>query len=453
LTKCAESKADVEGILKRLENPADASNSTELEKLLVQLHGATRTLGEGALEPLFSKRGVRIIGGYAFQADPKPEHLPALRCLNNILVRAPESRKLLATEIGTDRIISALKRDDPDDELALANIIIFSCHGTSLDLTPCFENDGLAETVSANIQRHANQGPLPTADPTSACAASLRLLSTLAARYEDQAHRFIHAVDAVLDMLSKMTILTPPLQAPVSILVNCLPVLPLIKKKDIEVSAVDKLIEILSDCINFCGTQDKESEFLPLLLAINHMSQSEAKSAKERLQQKIIPSEEDRKEALGKGQSLPHKLLHMSNMSMFPEVREVIMTTFFELSERDPSLFVHNVGFGNAAGYLNSKGIEISQKELGSAVGPAVNPITGQRLDAEPEVELPEMTDEEKEREAERLFVLFERLKATGVMDVENPVTAAMQSGRIQELPDDASDDDDSDDNTKGKKS
>jgi hypothetical protein len=35
------------------------------------------------------------------------------------------------------------------------------------------------------------------------------------------------------------------------------------------------------------------------------------------------------------------------------------------------------------------------------------------------------------------------RLKATGVVDVENPVTQAMQSGRIEELPDDASDDDD----------
>ncbi len=32
------------------------------------------------------------------------------------------------------------------------------------------------------------------------------------------------------------------------------------------------------------------------------------------------------------------------------------------------------------------------------------------------------MTEEEKEREAERLFVLFERLKATGVVDVKNPV-------------------------------
>jgi hypothetical protein len=33
--------------------------------------------------------------------------------------------------------------------------------------------------------------------------------------------------------------------------------------------------------------------------------------------------------------------------------------------------------------------------------------------------------------------VLFERLKATGVMDVVNPVEEAYRSGRIQELSDD----------------
>ena len=40
--------------------------------------------------------------------------------------------------------------------------------------------------------------------------------------------------------------------------------------------------------------------------------------------------------------------------------------------------------------------------------GVEINPVTGQRRDMEnaPEVE---MTEEEKEREAERLFVLFER--------------------------------------------
>ena len=72
--------------------------------------------------------------------------------------------------------------------------------------------------------------------------------------------------------------------------------------------------------------------------------------------------------------------------------------------------------------------------------GIPVNPITGQRLDREEQVEMEPMTQEEKEREAERLFVLFERLKATGVMDVQNPVEEAYRSGRIQELPDDESD-------------
>jgi hypothetical protein len=41
--------------------------------------------------------------------------------------------------------------------------------------------------------------------------------------------------------------------------------------------------------------------------------------------------------------------------------------------------------------------------------GILVNPITGQRLDREEVVESEPMTQEEKEREAERLFVLFER--------------------------------------------
>ena len=65
------------------------------------------------------------------------------------------------------------------------------------------------------------------------------------------------------------------------------------------------------------------------------------------------------------------------------------------------------------------------------AQGEDINPVTGQRLAAEPENPEPEMTDEEKEREAERLFVLFERLKATGVVDVENPVHQAMREGRF----------------------
>lgn len=48
--------------------------------------------------------------------------------------------------------------------------------------------------------------------------------------------------------------------------------------------------------------------------------------------------------------------------------------------------------------------------------GRPINPITGV---VEDERVLPEMSDEEKELEAEKLFVLFERLERTGAITPE----------------------------------
>lgn len=63
--------------------------------------------------------------------------------------------------------------------------------------------------------------------------------------------------------------------------------------------------------------------------------------------------------------------------------------------------------------------------------------MTGQKVTEEHERaqrELSLMTEEEKEREAERLFVLFERMRRLGVVQVENPVRRAQQEGRFEEL-------------------
>ena len=59
--------------------------------------------------------------------------------------------------------------------------------------------------------------------------------------------------------------------------------------------------------------------------------------------------------------------------------------------------------------------------------------MTGQRFDAESAPQISEMTEEEKEIEAEKLFVLFERMRRLGI-GVENPVRAAQQSGKFEEL-------------------
>ena len=54
-------------------------------------------------------------------------------------------------------------------------------------------------------------------------------------------------------------------------------------------------------------------------------------------------------------------------------------------------------------------GTEDPGEKVTNVDGKEINPVTGQRRDMEPPAPGPEMTDAEKEREAEKLFVLFER--------------------------------------------
>jgi hypothetical protein len=119
---------------------------------------------------------------------------------------------------------------------------------------------------------------------------------------------------------------------------------------------------------------------------------------------------------------------------------------------------VRRVGFGNVAGFFVMRGIQFKpptqSSMMDTATGQPINPITGQRLDAQSRMSttkslgnsttatIVEMTQEEKEREAERLFVLFDRLNRTGVVKAVNPLSQAVQSGRFEELDDDSDNDD-----------
>ncbi|KAH6853508.1 guanine nucleotide exchange factor synembryn-like protein [Chaetomium sp. MPI-CAGE-AT-0009] len=191
----------------------------------------------------------------------------------------------------------------------------------------------------------------------------------------------------------------------------------------------------------------------------------------------LLPTEEDRKTVLGRADTLPSRLLRNWTNPLAPQFRSAVAHLYFDLSGKDAVRFIENVGYGYASGFLFENNISIPEGAMqgqvqgqvqrggegeggdggdgGAAAAAAlgggesgesaagrraVNPITGQFLDEERFPDLPEMTMEEKEREAERLFVLFERLRQTGVVSVENPVAKAMQEGRIQELPDDEED-------------
>jgi Guanine nucleotide exchange factor synembryn len=121
--------------------------------------------------------------------------------------------------------------------------------------------------------------------------------------------------------------------------------------------------------------------------------------------------------------------------------------------DSSPTALVEAIGYGFASGHLFSHGIPVPeniQNAMGNTAGMPgetasrgstttegredVNPITGQKWEDERIPDLSSMTDEEKEREAERLFVLFERMRKLGVVNVENPIRTAQQSGRFEEL-------------------
>ena len=91
------------------------------------------------------------------------------------------------------------------------------------------------------------------------------------------------------------------------------------------------------------------------------------------------------------------------------------------------------VGYGNVAGFLFHKGIlsappndaASSNVSLVTPSGAPINPITGT---IESHSVLPVMSDEEKEHEMEKLFVLFDRLERTGALPPsQNPMRRAVQ--------------------------
>ena len=97
------------------------------------------------------------------------------------------------------------------------------------------------------------------------------------------------------------------------------------------------------------------------------------------------------------------------------------------------------MGYGNVAGFLFNKGIMSAPPPPASGAGPPapsttpagvpINPITGVAERPAPQIE---MSDEEKEREAEKLFVLFDRLERNGAIDpASNPIRRAVQEGRL----------------------
>lgn len=408
-------------------------------------------------EPIFTKEGIEVLAKHGLTEKSSPSSLEALRCLANAMLLDPKTRQIFVNLGRSGQTAERLKNQDSDNEFLISRILFLNTYECELDFNPLFEKHGLGDSVNAHIARHAGRflegSQKNHLDPIdqAGLSESLKLLFNLITYYPHHTTTFTSSIENIFSILNKISIPNPALQPPINYLINALVNLDLSDRHHASYcnsnpKTIDVLTTILSQSLStYQNPFELESLTLPLLTLLHKIHESAPPDTKQHMKSLLLPSETDRDLPLGQSDTLPSRLLRLSTSPAAPKLRQGISALMFELSGRDANAFVRNVGYGFAAGFLLAHGIAVPEAATGGqrtsghgvqgeADGEMVNPITGQKLSKEEPVDMgPEMTTEEKEREAERLFVLFERLKATGVVDVKNPIREAVESGRFEE--------------------
>ncbi|KAL7939178.1 guanine nucleotide exchange factor [Trichoderma chlorosporum] len=408
-------------------------------------------------DPIFTKEGISMLLRHGFNSASGDTSRAALRVLANSMLLKPETRRMIVDQGFAIKACERLKTDNWDDEFLTSRILLLSTYGTKEHLANLIAEHQLAENIAENLSRHAKLVATKPAQPQPmedmALAEILKLLFNITHFCKDEAPRFSLAVPHIIELFWKQDIpASKPLESPFGPLVNALINLEMstatnqaaIFPSSEPNKVAARLIALLDSAMATYGDSDLEVTVTPLISTMLKVHENAPISVRQYISGKLLPTAEDRQSVLGQGKTLSARLLKNSTNPMAPALRDAISHLLFDLSDKDASKFVENVGYGFASGFLFQNNVPIPGNasttfNAGDATGAQrlVNPITGQFLDQEKVSEMPPMSEDEKLREAERLFVLFERLKKNGIIDVENPVAQAMREGKFRDLGDD----------------
>ncbi|KAB8078360.1 guanine nucleotide exchange factor [Aspergillus leporis] len=405
--------------------------------------------------PIYSKKGMEILAKYGVDGESVDIRRAALRCVANALLLEPEMRQLFVDTGHGGKLAEKLKCDSSEDEMVISRILFLSTYDTTMDFDDLVNKHALGDNVNYQITRHAKQFPKSGKKPLSqidelALIDTLKLIFNVSKLF-DLSAAFAPSIPHIFKMITRIDIPAKPLDGLLSYLLNCLSTLDLENKKGKPFDSsplfptfnqncnVDKLINILDQATSSYTPKELETKAIPLLHALITIYELAPDGPRKYMEWLLLPEDNDRSQPIGQSDTLSSKLLKLST-APYANLKTAISELMFVLSGKNAENLTKNIGYGFAAGLLATRGMEIP-KTAGEAFAvegydSEINPITGQRWDAEKQDTGPPMSQEEKEREAERLFVLFERAKANGILKVENPVTQALHEGRLEELPD-----------------
>lgn len=330
-----------------------------------------------------------------------------------------------------------LKHDNRDDEFLVSRIIFLTTYNTNVDVGALLEHHHLGDIINQNLQKHATHYDAKKkkklkVDPMEdmSLVESLKLLFNLSHFCPQRSTDFTPAIPHILAILQKRQVESDkPLEAPFGQLVNSLINLDLTNseaihalypKNDPKLNA-ERFIELLNLSIQSYKEDELDQQASPLLTLMRKVYELAPIDIKRYIKSILLPNDDDRKQVLGRTETLASRMLRLSTSPVAPQLREAISNLLFEMSDKDARKFVRNVGYGFASGFLFRNDVPVPENALdawstgdsdarssSSSNRKQFNAVTGQDIDFE-NIEEPKMTKEEKEREAERLMVLFDR--------------------------------------------
>lgn len=170
----------------------------------------------------------------------------------------------------------------------------------------------------------------------SAYSETLKLLYNLTEKYPHEVWRFRKALRPILEMLNGVPIMSPPLQPPVSLLINALLHLDLEDEKDRKAISsllfphlndtvnVDRLVHILDLATMFYRVQELDKYGSPLIGVLLQISKTAPAGPRSRLCEALLPSAKDRENVLAKSDSLSLRLLSLFNLVTAPHLSSLL---------------------------------------------------------------------------------------------------------------------------------
>ncbi|KAG0167452.1 hypothetical protein DFQ28_006074 [Apophysomyces sp. BC1034] len=445
-------------------------------------------------EALFSKRGITVLATVGGLLNPKevtdtPSSQEALKCLANCIL-LKETTKVWVDELECiDTCCYILQSPDlsMDTQFLLCRILFFMTVNRH-DLVKRLMEIDVAQAIQRISQQHVDvlkskqpydsKSPI---NPVSVVSEALKLLFNLMLvdsrnRSKEEASVSAEQFQGCLVPIFEILFLIPypeplPLSPPHSHAIHAMmqypqavmvPVWQAQPQLTSLYGSQDEGRELVLDL--FIGALDRSVHYLipnedpdetassvpehhvdailpPMILVLRNMAEAIPEMNKA-MGELLLPREGDRVKPVNKGASLAAYMIRLMTSAMLQQTRNAVCELLYVLCDEDATKFTQQVGYGNAVGFLVNRGISLDPPQESGGAAEDINPITGQYISAEQQEgpSLADMTDEEKEREAERLFVLFERLKKTGIVDVENPIAKAMQEGKFEDKPSDEED-------------